>query len=261
MSLQDIKKDLEGLQHSILALKSQIVDSSIDSGLEDLRSRLSDIQNSDLRFVDIEAVPGARTPKWYTLDIPYVSGETQAKARALEVSPDGVFVCTQMQVYYKILDRDTEHYPPTPYPDGIDPPVGSSTLDLAYGRYIPCTAAQPFCAGIFYNPVQSASTTPSTDLTDPYQGNFFYPIPEFSFQMEVAGNGEFWTNKPIPAANFFGVLEPKYLGISAYLDRGERLLITATPETRVPLTGVVRFVMHGYQILGNVDLDKYLESR
>lgn len=255
MSLHELKRDLEDLQATILEMKSQMSEDLDASELNSLKTKISDLQSRDLRFADIEAVPGARTPKWYTLDIPYESGETQSKARALEISPDGVFVCTQMQSYFKILDRDVDHYPPTFKP--IFPPTGSTELDLAYGRYIPCTAAHPFLAGIFYNPVQVAATTPNTDL-DPSQGNYFYPLPEFSFQIEMAGNGSFWTNKPIPAASFFGVTEPKYLGMSAYLERGERLVVTAKPETRVPLTGTVRIVFHGYQVLGNVDLEKYL---
>jgi hypothetical protein len=255
MDLQSAYKTLETLRSEIAALKTAVSESSDMADLSKLSEELSAVQRNDLRMSDIEAVPGARTPKWYTLDIDYASGETQSKARALEISPDGVFVCTQMQAYYKVLDRTEDHYPPT-YGQ-VFPPPGEDQIDFAYGRYLPCTAAYPFLAGIFYNPVQVAGTTQNTDL-DPGQGNYFYPIPEFSFQMEVVGSGAFWTSKPIPSASLFGVTEPKYLGMSAYLDRGERLVITAKPETRVPLTGKVRFVLHGYQILGNIDLSKYL---
>lgn len=255
MDIQSVKKDLEGIRSDLSDLKSALAESSDMSELSKIAEDLSEVQRNDLRMSDIEAVPGARTPKWYTLDIDYLSGETQSKARALEISPDGVFVCTQMQAYYKVLDRNEDHYPPTF--QSISPFPGDSQIDFAYGRYLPCTAAYPFLAGIFYNPVQVAGTTQNTDL-NPGEGNYFYPIPEFSFQMEVVGSGVFWTSKPIPSASLFGVTEPKYLGMSAYLDRGERLVVTAKPETRVPLTGKVRFVLHGYQILGNIDLSKYL---
>lgn len=242
--LADLQKDIHALGAEISSMKD-----SISNNIDSVSSKVDSSTIWDIRYKDFNSIPGARTPKWYTVDVDFDSKETQSKSRALEISPDGVFVCQQIQAYYLVLDEDQNNYsiftdPPAnlPYPG-------------AFGRYIPCTAAFPLMKGMLRNYLNDAPTTP---LTGSSIANYMYEIPEFSFQFESSSASKNWCNKPIPAAFLYGLYEPLQTNGFLYLQRNERLIVTAKPETRVPLTGRVRVVLHGYQILGNVDVDKFL---
>lgn len=251
-SIQDLKKQMIELQSDIWIQNAQM-----SENVNSFAKALEDQETAQIKTRDIETIPGARTPKWYVVDIEFDAGETQAKTRALEISPDGSFVCTQIQIYYKVLDSDPINY-------GLDEElIETVPTDVpylgAYGRYLPCTTAYFFCTGTFMNPIKSAPTTPNpTSLLIPPR-NELYPFPEFSFQFEQPGIG-FWANKPIPAACFYGVEESMFMNTLAYIDRRARVTVTAKPEARVPLTGTVRVVFHGYQILGNLDLPTLLNQ-
>jgi len=257
-TLKQVAHIVQELKTQIIELKSevQVHHSQISENVKSFTDVLESQELAQIKTRDIETVPGARTPKWYVVDIEFDAGETQAKTRALEISPDGAFVCTQMQMYYKVLDSD-----PINYGRDVDF-VANVPTDVpylgAYGRYIPCTTAYFFCVGTFMNPIRTAPTTPNpTDLIPP--DNELYPFPEFSFQFEQPGIG-FWANKPIPAACFYGVEESVFMNTLAYIDRRARVTVTAKPEARVPLKGTVRIVFHGYQILGNLDLPTLLNQ-
>lgn len=254
----EIYRDIEALRSTCTALRERIYRAHGDvvSGLDEFESKVAAEEQRDFVIKDIEAVPGARTPKWYVVDIDFSYGETQAKTRALEVSPDGVFVCTQLQAYYKIRDSDYTHYGLSTS-KSLFVPTSPTEYMGPYGRYLPCTTAYIVNRGPFINPVGNAPTTPNPVDGDDEVDNQLYPFPEFSFQFEQPGLG-FWANKPIPAACLYGVEEPLYANALAYVDRRARVTITAKPEARVPLTGTVRIVLHGYQILGNLDLEKLL---
>jgi hypothetical protein len=251
--LSSVISKLSELQKEVHAISDNINEMSYErkKTLDELSTSVDASNIWNIRYKDLNAIPGARTPKWYTVDIDYISQETQSKSRALEISPDGVFVCQQIQAYYLVLDSDKTHYPvfaPSLVPSGL-PYLG------AYGRYLPCTAAMPLMKGQFRNFVASAPTTP---LAPDSLLNYMYEIPEFSFQFESSSSGKSWCNKPIPAAFLYGLYSPLQANGFLYLQRNDRLIVTSKPETRVPLTGRVRVVLHGYQILGNIDVDKYL---
>lgn len=244
--LAELQKDIHALAAEIASMKD-----SISDNIDVISSKVDSSTIWDVRYKDFNSIPGARTPKWYTVDIDFESKETQSKSRSLEISPDGVFVCQQIQAYYLVLDKDQNNYfiyrsesvpSNLPYPG-------------AFGRYLPCTAALPLMKGLVRNYLADAPTTP---LTGGGVSNTMYEIPEFSFQFESSSASKSWCNKPIPAAFLYGLYEPLQTNGFLYLQRNERLIVTAKPETRVPLTGRVRVVLHGYQILGNVDVDKYL---
>lgn len=254
-----IKEQLQALQEQLFELKSSLLVQSEHTN-EILSSFSKDVEAQEIAQIktrDIETVPGARTPKWYVVDIDFDSGETQAKTRSLEISPDGAFVCTQMQVYYKVLDSSALEYGLNP--ETVETEIPNAPYLGAYGRYIPCTTAYFFCTGTFFNPIASAPTTPNPTSELLRIDNALYPFPEFSFQFEQPGIG-FWANKPIPAACFYGVEESLFMNTLAYIDRRARLTVTAKPEARVPLKGTVRIVFHGYQILGNLDLPTLLNQ-
>ena len=91
--------------------------------------------------VNIESVHGARTPKWYTLDIVFDGGETQAKSRAFEISSEGAFIPTALQGYFKYTS-DT----------GSDYTFGSfNPVRTPKGRYVPLSTFPIFGDGILNN--------------------------------------------------------------------------------------------------------------
>lgn len=254
-SLSDIISKLASLQKDVHTTSSEIsiLKEDMLCSAKDIDSRVNKSPAWDLRYKDFNAIPGARTPKWYTLDLDFDSRETQSKSRSLEISPDGVFVCQQIQAYYLVLDETVSNY----WTFNQDENIPSSQDFIgAFGRYIPCSAALPLMKGIFRNYLLDAPTTPLAPATGAL--NTMYEIPEFSFQFESSSASKNWCNKPIPAAFLYGLYEPLQTNGFLYLQRNERLIVTAKPETRVPLTGRVRVVLHGYQILGNVDVDKFL---
>jgi len=245
---------LADLQKEVLAISQDIYASAnaVSKEISKIESEVNESPIWNIRYKDFNAIPGARTPKWYTVDIDFLSKETQSKSRALEISPDGVFVCQQIQTYYLVLDDNTSDYSIW---DNSQPVPLNQPYIGAYGRYIPCTAALPLMKGQFRLLPKDAPTTP---LPPAALSGYMYEIPEFSFQFESSFAAKNWCNKPIPAAFLYGMYEPLQTNGFLYLQRNERLVVTAKPETRVPLTGRVRVVLHGYQILGNIDVDKYL---
>jgi hypothetical protein len=236
-TLHDLYRDLEGLRSLCATLRERAATAYSETATQTtaLEQLIRAEEQRDFVIKDIETVPGAR---------------------ALEISPDGVFVCTQLQAYYKIRDAEYTHYGLAESKD-LFVPVAPTEYMGPYGRYLPCTTAYIIGRGPFINPVGVAPTTPNPINADEEVDNQLYPFPEFSFQFEQPGIG-FWANKPISAACLYGVEEPSHTSALAYIDRRTRVTVTAKPEARVPLTGTVRIVLHGYQILGNLDLEKLL---
>lgn len=105
----------------------------------------------------------------------------------------------------------------------------------------------------------AANTLPlAGDLFNTVNQNVLQVIPEFSFQIEIAGSGRFWTNRAIPAAAFYGQYNPLYTGIAGWVERTDRIVVHVTPNVAVPLKGTVKVVFHGYQILGHVNVGQAL---
>ena len=153
-----------------------------------------------------------------------------------------------MQPYYLVLDSDSEHYQ-----FSASSPISSTASPLAYGRYLPCTAHSIIGNNIVALGQYAATGVPAA------QKGALRDIPEFSFKIEVGGSGVFWTqDKTVPAAAFYGVKEPLYLGIEGYAERTDRLIVHVQPETAVPLTGKVRMVFHGFQITGDINISDML---
>lgn len=243
---RDLEKEVEHLQ-KILNKKN----SKHSQTLAVLESKIQDLEDSSKKVKTISDIPGRKTPKWYVVDIDFDYGATAPKFNSVQITAEGPFICTQMQPYYLVLDSTVAHYQDpianTPSP-GLSP--------LAFGRYIPCTATSIIGTNIVnlaqYAPTGNVSTT----------SNQIGPVrdfPEFSFRIEVGGSGVFWTqDKTVPAAAFYGVKEPLYLGIEGYAERTDRLIVHAVPNSSVSLTGRVRMVFHGFQIAGDVNVSEML---
>jgi hypothetical protein len=144
-----------------------------------------------------------------------------------------------------------------------------TSLKAIAGRTVPCTAFPLLMGtlGSVNNPQAAVATEPFLnaligDLADvaaaPADATPLNAIPEFSFQIEIAGSGRFWTNRALPAASFYGETNPLYSGIAGWVERTDRIVLHCTPETSVPVGGRVRMVFHGYQILGHVNIGQAL---
>jgi len=234
--------------------------------ISELQQKLSEVDRWSNIVRDLEDIPGVRTPRWYEVDVTFERGDSQLRFNSAEISPDGPFIITQMQPYYTYT-QDTTSKATFETITGTDT-TGASALAVA-GRTVPCSAF-PFLIGSLgsvNNPQASAATKPfeSTLLGNiagvasvPEDPTPLAAIPEFSFQIEIAGSGRFWTNRALPAASFYGETNPLYSGIAGWVERTDRIVVHCTPETLVPIGGRVRMVFHGYQILGHVNIGQAL---
>jgi hypothetical protein len=213
----------------------------------DLESRIDALQGSFNPYVNIESVPGARTPKWYSVDIDFGYGESQSKSRAIEISTDGAFVLNSMSCAFSITDSENSHY--------VDFSSTYTDVVLPRGRLIPTTTYTANALGAFQNLVYAQSTTPiSTALLGPFTGpNELANVPEFSVGLELESLGIQLTERPIPSGFVYSADNPLYFSSLCYVDRGERLIVTARPDARVSLGGTFKLFLHGYQVLGDID--------
>lgn len=210
---------------------------------------------SDLNFakeatnvnLNIESVKGVRTPKWYALDIEFNTGDSQSKSRAFEISSEGAFVLSTMQAFYKFTAEDKDDYIYGQFFLG-----GGGTAFTPYGRYVPVSTFPMFGNGTLKNVAEAASSSPAEVSLDNISDQSMYDIPEFSFNFEIDSVSNKWADKPIPGGFIYTLDNPLYFNGDCYVDRSERIIVTAKPEIRVPVQGVVRLVLHGYQILGEV---------
>lgn len=221
-------------------------DPAVTEELSEIEAEISELTDTFNTAVNIESVPGARTPKWYTLDIVFDGGETQAKSRAFEISSEGAFIPTSLQAYFKYTSNTATDYI---YGDVL------TFTNTPQGRYVPISTFPIFGNGILQNPIDVAGSSPGTVSLGGLGASYIqsmYDIPEFSFGFELETINQTWANRPIPGGLLFTLDNPMYFSGETYLDRTERLIVTAYPDIRVPVSGVVRLVLHGYQILGEI---------
>ena len=226
--------------------------------LSEMSTRLQEVDRWSNVVRDLEDIPGVRTPRWYEVDVQFERGDSQLRFNSSEISPDGPFIITQMQPYYTYTEDTTS----TDFEN-------ITSQKAVAGRTVPCTA-YPFLLGSLgsvNNPQSGVGTEPFTntligDLADsaaiPSVPTPLNAIPEFSFQIEIAGSGRFWTNRALPASAFYGESNPLYSGIAGWVERTDRIVVHCTPEVSIPIGGRVRFVFHGYQILGHVNIGQAL---
>jgi hypothetical protein len=260
IAMGQLQTTITSLQNELMSQKTRNLKEEELSRMKlgDLQTKLKEVDRWSNVVRDLEDIPGVRTPRWYEVDVNFERGDNQLRFNSAEISPDGPFVITQMQPYYTYT---------------------ADTTDAAYvnitggkgvsGRTVPCSAF-PFLLGALgsvNNPQAAIATQPFTDalignLADvaasPGDPAPLSAIPEFSFQIEIAGSGRFWTNRAIPAAAFYGENNPLYSGIAGWVERTDRIVLHCTPDTTVPVGGRVRMVFHGYQILGHVSIGQAL---
>ncbi len=262
----DIQKELNSYKEYLLEQKKKQLDQ-----LTYISENLKGIANFLATNVkDLEDIPGVRTPKIYEVDIDFDYQDTSLKFNSVEINPEGPFLITQITPLWMIDDSVRDHYANFNY-DLV------GTFDKPpRGLITPCTA-YPMLLNVLgiTNPANNGYTTPSyaqlfnryTDTTivapPPTNRNTQWgplsDIPEFDFQIEIAGSGRYFTNQPIAAATLYGYMGyPMFTGVQGWAERGDKIVINATPTVPVPTKGRVRFCLHGYQILGDISINKAL---
>ena len=198
--------------------------------------------------MQIEDIPGIRTPKWYVVDVEFTKGDNSVRFNSAEIAPDGPFIITQAAPWWKITDTDAADF------------YGTSAV-APTGRTLPCTAT-PFLLNSGITSIGADQTGTlvgqSIGIADLFGGTngiaSLQDIPEFSFQIEISGSGRYWTNLKIPAAAYYGWGgQPNYYGIQGWVERTDRITVHCTPDVAVPHDGKVQFVFEGYQILGPIN--------
>jgi hypothetical protein len=233
--------------------------------ISELQQKLTEVDRWSNVVRDLEDIPGVRTPRWYEVDVQFERGDSQLRFNSAEISPDGPFIITQMQPYYTYTEDTTDK---SIFENIVGVDAAAAGIAIA-GRTVPCSAF-PFLLGSLGS-VNNAGVGPAaTPFESALIGNIagsaqapsdptpLAAIPEFSFQIEIAGSGRFWTNRALPAASFYGETNPLYSGIAGWVERTDRIVVHCTPETTVPVGGRVRMVFHGYQILGHVNIGQAL---
>lgn len=263
IAMSQLQTTITSLQNELMSQKTRNLKEEELSRMKlgDLESKLKEVDRWSNVVRDLEDIPGVRTPRWYEVDVSFSRGDTQLRFNSAEISPDGPFVITQMQPYYTFT-QDTSAPPASDF-------LNITSSKNVAGRTVPCSAF-PFLLntlGSVNNPQAAVATEPFLnttigDLADvasvPADTTPLSAIPEFSFQIEIAGSGRFWTNRAIPAAAFYGENNPLYSGIAGWVERTDRIVLHCTPEVAIPIGGRVRMVFHGYQILGHVSIGQAL---
>ncbi len=217
------------------------------------------------RIKTLEDLPGIKIPKWYVVELPFeaFAPMNSEVTRSVIINAEGPIVITQMNPVWQITQQTIPDGDST-YEYFANPTAIVGTTSLPTNRIVPCTA--------FANVVNSLGRTNTTGLgyqnpslnellarpsTIPYGP--LSDLPEIAFQIEIIGSGRFWTNDFIPAPAFFGYDgKPLYLGISGYIGPTDKLKITAKTTTKRYAEGKVRFCIHGYEIIGKVDIAQAL---
>jgi len=183
----------------------------------------------------LEDIHGPRTPRLYSVEVPFSEDDTGKTQQSTEIAPDGPFIITDWQAFWRVTDTDDAAF------------SGTGTSAMWIGRHLPISAHQMVAndAGAI-----APATLMGTNLID---------FPEISLEIEVAGSGRFWTNQKIPGAAFHGVNgNSGYTGIHGWVERTDRLVVHATPERAAPHDGRVVVVFNGYQILAPISIAEAL---
>lgn len=266
LTIDNLKSSVTSLQSDLMSQKGRSMKEEEISRmkLSDLQTKLSEVDRWSNVVRDLEDIPGVRTPRWYEVDVPFTRGDTQLSFNSAEISPDGPFIITQMQPYFTITEDTSALAVADRTLTGT---TSAGNAINVRGRTLPCSAYALLLSALggVNNGVGGATNFTEAGLgniaaaeSTPADVNPMSIVPEFSFQIEIAGSGRFWTNRAIPAAAFYGESNPLYSGIAGWVERTDRIVLHCTPDIAVPVGGRVRMVFHGYQILGHVNIGQAL---
>jgi len=260
--LIQLTSELAALQKEVKALKQEALDKQVahkrnTNKTEDFIDLLDNRVNV---FKKLSDIPGMRSPAWYRVDVPFTYGETQTKFGQTQISPIGPFICTQIQCYYLNGDADSSHY-------RYRTAAPAFYTTNAAGRTLPPTAFWDLFGtnkntGLAYIGSVFQRNLDATDIafTENYQVGYGWNYPEFDIQIEIAGSNRYWTgNQKIPAAAFYGYLNPLYVGFEGVVENTDSIVVHAQPSTStVNLTGSLVAEFHGYHINAHINVKQLM---
>jgi hypothetical protein len=277
-SIQTQSQTQSQLQNSLLDLQKAVSNfkkdfetfhRDSDNKMQNMTSELKNLVNAFTPNVkDLDDIPGVRTPKWYQGVIAFDYNDNAERFVSIDINPEGPFVITKITPLWAVgngivpTGGNSIDYFTNGNPAPIIPVPSGNSL-VSSGRILPCTAYPLIAQNFGYeNPSGNQSLQKylyRNDAVQTFYWGVFSDIPEFFFQVEVAGTGKFWTTQAISAAAFYGYFgQPLHTGVLGWVERGDRISIRAIPAVAVPHVGRVVFVLEGFQILGDVNISKEL---
>ena len=276
----DLQQVVVSLNEKLNIFKSQVEAEHLNVS-NDLIKLNDEIQSLVSKFKKsirkLEDVPCIKVPKWYVIEIPYqpilFSEElsefvSQTLTNYVNINSEGPFALTQITPLWRITEDEEFVY--GSFSTFANPYVPSPVLaPTPKGRTLPCTAFANIVnvlgiinSGALYDS-PSLSSLLNVNTIGGIPGNIrkgpLSDLPEWSFQIEIGGSGRFWTSQYIPAAAFYGIQgEPTYLATPGYVQQNDRIIIHAKQESPIFYKGVLKIVLHGYQMLGKTDISKAL---
>ncbi len=175
-------------------------------------------------------LPGFRTVKTYKTSIEYLDRIQARRTGVIIIDPDGPFIITQLQVYWRQGTQDRDGFNQGGAGLVVAPTIFAAAKDLTNAATTAASYSRNF----------HALSGPIVQVT-----------PEFDFELQTSGDGRMWTGQtPIPAAAFYGFGSgPLYLGVQGWVNPRERLLIHANPQILTPMAGTIEVVASGFQII------------
>ncbi len=269
----------------LLNLQKMQVDASSNSLKKEMNDVFNNLENTRKQFKSkfkrLEDIPCVKEPKWYEIQIPYepIYSELLAASEKVElqdlsgyvnINPEGPFVITQITPLWEITDTAVlteipggggfSRYERFANPNNPSGAAGLGNLSAPTGRILPCTSFDFLVNSL--GKANNGYIEPSLDnLFDRFAASngVLLDVPEWQFQIEIGGSGRFWTNSYVPAHAFYGVKgSPLYLGTAGWVKGGDRVVLHAKTASPIFYKGRIRFIMHGYQMLGKIDISKAL---
>jgi hypothetical protein len=246
-----LKEELISLQRELSVLRQESLNKTV-ACRETLNANDEQLDSLDKRtnvFKRLSDIPGMRTPAWYRVNIDFAHGEQQSKFSQTQISPVGPFICTQIQCYYVVTDRVSQDYFKLP----------TSVTSNAAGRTLPSASMWPYMGTLMYKTVLGSLFT--NDYIANVYGNGANGYPDFDIQIEIAGSNRKWTgNQKVPAAAFYGYLNPLYVGFEGVVENTDSLVVHAMPSAADGIYAAGTFVaeFHGYHINAHIKVKELM---
>jgi hypothetical protein len=240
-----LKEELISLQRELSSLKQDALNKTVAcrESLNSEDERLDAIDKRTNVYKRLADIPGMRTPAWYRVNVDFAHGDMQSKFGQTQISPIGPFICTQIQCYYQVTDKVSADYFK----------FATSVTSNAAGRTLPSASMWPLVGRLTY-------TVSTLVFADDYIGNIYglfgaNGYPDFNIQIEIAGSNRKWTgNHQVPAAAFYGYLNPLYAGFEGVVENTDSIVVHAMPSSADGIYAAGTFVaeFHGYHINAHV---------
>ena len=242
-----LKEELVTLRRELASLKQDALNKTVAcrEALNGEDTRLDAIDKRTNVYKRLSDIPGTRSPAWYRVNVEFDHGDVQSKFGQTQISPVGPFVCTQIQCYYLVTDTTPADYFKFP----------TSYTSNAAGRTLPSASMWPLVGRLTYTDTRFLFG--NEYIGEIYGINGANGYPDFNLQIEIAGSNRKWTGKQqVPAAAFYGYLNPLYTGFEGVVENTDSIVVHAMPSAAdgVYAAGVFVAEFHGYHINAHVNV-------